>query len=142
MNPHSSLIWVFPKILVPQNGWFIMWKTPLKWMIWGAHPYFWKHPYVCINSTPICLGYFRPCFEVRHLGKDSHGSWADFSCKKWPLDFVLSLFFLELESSISVFFLGCFCLCLQGYLGDNNLSYNTGSQSKDLLCRKNTKGGP
>ena len=21
------------------------WKTLLKWMIWGAHPYFWKHPY-------------------------------------------------------------------------------------------------
>ena len=20
------------------------WKTLLKWMIWGAHPYFWKHP--------------------------------------------------------------------------------------------------
>ena len=37
--------WVFPKIGVPQNGWFIKWKTLLKWMIWGYH-YFWKHPYV------------------------------------------------------------------------------------------------
>ena len=37
-------IWVFPKIGVPQNGWFIM-KNPMnKWMIWGAHPYFKKHP--------------------------------------------------------------------------------------------------
>ena len=35
--------WVFPKIGVPQNGWFISWKTLLKWMIWGYH-YFWKHP--------------------------------------------------------------------------------------------------
>ena len=34
-------IWVFPKILVPQNGWFIM-EKPIK-MIWG-YPYFWKHP--------------------------------------------------------------------------------------------------
>ena len=36
-------IWVFPKIGVPQNGWFIM-ETLLQWMIWGYH-YFWKHPY-------------------------------------------------------------------------------------------------
>ena len=36
-------IWVFPKIKVPQNGWFIMEnrKTLLKWMIWGYH-YFWN----------------------------------------------------------------------------------------------------
>ena len=27
----------------PQNGWFISWKTLLKWMIWWYH-YFWKHP--------------------------------------------------------------------------------------------------
>ena len=40
-------IWVFPKIGVPQNGWFIMEnpKTLLKWMIWG-YPYFRKHPYI------------------------------------------------------------------------------------------------
>ena len=29
-------IWMFPKIVVPQNGWFIVWKTLLKWMIWGT----------------------------------------------------------------------------------------------------------
>ena len=23
----------------------LQWKTLLKWMIWGAHPNFWKHPY-------------------------------------------------------------------------------------------------
>ena len=41
-------IWMFPKIggFFPQNGWFISWKTLLKWMIWGGFPYFWKHPYV------------------------------------------------------------------------------------------------
>ena len=38
-------IWMFPKIAIPQNGWFISRKTLLKWMIWGYH-YFWKHPYV------------------------------------------------------------------------------------------------
>jgi len=33
---------VFPKIGVPQNGWFIM-ENPIK-MIWGYHN-FRKHPY-------------------------------------------------------------------------------------------------
>ena len=37
-------IWVFPKIGVPQNGWFIMENPLFKWMIWGYH-YFRKHPY-------------------------------------------------------------------------------------------------
>ena len=41
----DSLIWVFQKNRGgPQNGWFIMVPTLLKWMIWGAHPYYWKHP--------------------------------------------------------------------------------------------------
>ena len=35
--------WMFPKIGVPQNGWFIMENPMNKWMIWGYH-YFWKHP--------------------------------------------------------------------------------------------------
>ena len=39
-------IWVFPKIGVPQNGWFIM-ENPIKWMIWGYH-YFWKHPFASL----------------------------------------------------------------------------------------------
>jgi len=25
---------------VPQNGWFIIWKTLLKWMIWVENPLF------------------------------------------------------------------------------------------------------
>ena len=44
-------IWVFPKIRVPQNGWFIM-ETLLKWMIWGYHD-FWKHPYIQIKILLI-----------------------------------------------------------------------------------------
>ena len=39
-------IWVFPKIRVPQNGWWKM-ENPIKtWMIWGPYHYFWKPPYV------------------------------------------------------------------------------------------------
>ena len=34
-------IWVCPKIGVnPQNGWFISWKNPLNWMIWGETRHF------------------------------------------------------------------------------------------------------
>ena len=39
-------IWVFPKIGVPQNGWFIR-ETLLKWMIWGENPLF--------SETPIYM---------------------------------------------------------------------------------------
>ena len=31
-------IWVFPKIGVPQNGWFIMEQSLSKWMILGENP--------------------------------------------------------------------------------------------------------
>ena len=40
-------IWVFPRIGVPRNGWFIM-ENLLKWMIWG-YPYFWKPPYDVVH---------------------------------------------------------------------------------------------
>ena len=40
-------IWVFPKIKLPQNGWFI-WKTLFKWMIWGYH-HSRKHPDISVN---------------------------------------------------------------------------------------------
>ena len=48
-------IWVVPKIVVPQNGWFIM-ENLFKWMIWGYH-YFRKHPciYVYIHSIYIII---------------------------------------------------------------------------------------
>ena len=36
--PYLPSTWVFPKIEVPQNGWFIM-ENLIKWMIWG-YPYF------------------------------------------------------------------------------------------------------
>ena len=44
-KPTKSIkqIWVFPKIMIPQNRWFI-WKSLLKRMIWG-YTYFRKHPH-------------------------------------------------------------------------------------------------
>ena len=38
-------IWVFPKIMVPQNGWFIR-ENPIEMDDLGVYPYFWKHPYI------------------------------------------------------------------------------------------------
>ena len=40
----QSLIWGFPKMVVPQIGWFMM-EKPLRWMMWGYH-HFRKPPYV------------------------------------------------------------------------------------------------
>ena len=51
-NAKVRSIWVFPKIGVPQNGWFMM-ENHIKMddlmMIWGYH-YFWKHPYISKNE--------------------------------------------------------------------------------------------
>ena len=38
----SCIKWVFPKIEIPQNGWFIV-ENPIKMDDLG-YPYFWKHP--------------------------------------------------------------------------------------------------
>ena len=39
----GSSMWVFPKIEVPQNGWFMM-ENPIKMDNLGGYPYFRKHP--------------------------------------------------------------------------------------------------
>ena len=37
-------VWVLPKIVVPQNGWFIVENPMNKWMIWGETPLFLETP--------------------------------------------------------------------------------------------------
>ena len=47
----GCIIWVFPKIVVSQNWWFIT-ENPIKWMIWGYH-YFRKHPFRCPAANQL-----------------------------------------------------------------------------------------
>ena len=42
LSSYQIVIWMFPKIGVPQNGWFIRENT-IKMDYLGV-PYFWKHP--------------------------------------------------------------------------------------------------
>ena len=102
--------WVFPKIGVPQNGWFISWKTLLKWMIWG-YPYFWKHLNVdLIMTSPkdhwtLKTGYFEdatPAIQVlgplplegpRSLGSLAFLHWV-FSCSCFRFSLLMFRMFL------------------------------------------------
>ena len=58
----NILVWVFPKIGIPQNGWFIM-ENPIKMDDLG-YPYFRKHPYV-LNFQGLYFWsaflFFLPC---------------------------------------------------------------------------------
>ena len=56
MNVSNENMWVFPKIGVPQNGWFILenWKTLLKWMIWGY--LFLETPMWFARNSSLLLG--------------------------------------------------------------------------------------
>ena len=48
-----TVVWVFSKIGVPQNGWFMM-ENPIKMDDLGCH-YFWKHPFAgCFVNCPFC----------------------------------------------------------------------------------------
>ena len=62
-------IWMFPKIRVPQNGWFMM-ENPINRMIWGYHwyHYFWKHP--CREITSSSFSHHRS----NPPGSTAHGT--------------------------------------------------------------------
>ncbi len=50
-----NAIWVFPKIGVPQNEWFIM-ENPIKMGWFGVKKnYFWKHPFVVVLDKLLTI---------------------------------------------------------------------------------------
>ena len=84
---------MFPKIGVPQNGWFIMEKPSENGWFGGFSPYFWKHPYSSFSShdttshpptaeesrhvevSPVMLPYLQVACPLRHaktLRCDAH----------------------------------------------------------------------
>ena len=64
--PFWDDIWVFPKIGVPENGWFIV-ENPIKWMIWGYHC-FWKHPYDAFSKVVSIVKVTSNVWEIKKIG--------------------------------------------------------------------------
>ena len=69
--------WTKNRVFFLQNGWFISWKTLLKWMIWGVlYPYFWFNTHMVDQPIiwfwwpwwrkfqPICGGRSWLCFSL------------------------------------------------------------------------------
>ena len=66
--------WVFPKIVVPQNGWFIRENPTTKWVIWGYHQ-FRKPPYQPLNTGWLTFT-THPTAEAPALPTRAAASWA------------------------------------------------------------------
>ena len=64
----KSIIWVFPKILIPQNGWFVMENLMKMGWFGGKKTYFWKHPYPCWASRWfVFFWFFGWCWWIEML---------------------------------------------------------------------------
>ena len=74
---YIHIIWVFPKIGVPQNGWFIM-KNPIKMGWFGGTPIF--------RNTHICSFHIKLIFCLTHFSKTTTCFcwWLLFACEWNP----------------------------------------------------------
>ena len=87
-NPSANIsilkcTWVFPKIKVPQNGWFIR-KTLLKWMIWGYH-YFRKDPHQFCSSESSSVFFLAKKHEKTLLCQ-LQSAWTTWWSRLSPVD--------------------------------------------------------
>ena len=71
--------WVFPKIRVPQNGWFIRENPIIELMIRGYH-YFWKHPDSNGPSNKSQPASTSPSAKAIKLPAASDGKWSRKRC--------------------------------------------------------------
>ena len=68
------LIWMFPKIGVPPKMDGLLWKTRLKWMIWG-YPYFWNHPY---DDWLLSSSLSNHCYYCYFIALNAYGTILQF----------------------------------------------------------------
>ena len=117
-----AVIWGFPKMVVPQNGWFIV-ETLLKWMIWGYH-HLRKHPYKYTDGS-FWVGYFSIHFRHFHQGApksrfDPPELKAPVLCERRPLHVPIGK---TLAAEKSIFFLKIYENWIKGILKGDITSF-------------------